>query len=815
MAGVSGQPAPKPGSLKGPVGVENQADEVNALLADFQSAPALTGGVAEAQPQTDEVDQLLADFGGGEEAAPPPDEFAPEPTPLQANIDQLNPENFITRLQAGLAANDTQKAAFLKQKYGEENVRIKGEKLYYRKPGEKAFKKLDPDAFELISDILPDFAREIVTEAALLPGEILGGMAGSAIPVLGTAAGAVTGRVATIPYATSVADDVARRAGLPDDPNRNIPLENTLAMGVESLLPFAGKVVGKTIAKRIPGAAAYKESKALAERELVALSKGSKEVVDAAAALEREGINTPLMLQQIQPDSPKVKALADSVADSGQFINKQREFAEGYGSQLESNLMEIARRGGHGPVAPEKLASTITNAVESLDKAEGQAIGKFRAKAIANLKNQKQQLPPEVSNEVLGIMKELGFTPHRVKSSSVTRPGSMGGLAERGFRVKNTVERVEWRPPKDLSPIIGRHALDDGQTRAVVNVLNEYGQLISRGNEARLTDVERLIKRMGPLNKKLGNSGLSGKWGKLTGDLRQHRRDIIGNSLGDDFEKQTFNNVMDEFSLLRQNTDQLSSVLRGDVTAKTVVNGFFKGKENLANIRALKSITGKDSPEWGALKTEFMDQLMRKHASDGPTGFNSKAFLDDLEKNYGSDFIREVLNDGKVGPNYDTIKNLLTVGKRIEATQRGVQADQASEKVKTGLINGLAGFLGGMKFKMFNGVQSILGTTGSKENALMEILNRDGFDKYIANYRGPGNKKDIADKMKVMLDQYNAGRAVAAAAKAAGRTANEARKTVTPAGKRISKAITRQEASEGKVPSVIKVPFNAVFGDKE
>jgi len=788
VAAITGQPAPKPQSLSKPTpGAEAQATADDFLASFDQSdAPALAGSPAPVEAAAT-ADDFMAGLDSAE-VAPPPDEFAPEPGFIQANLEQLNPQNFVTRLQAGLAANDTEKEGFLKKKYGDENVRNKDGKLFYRKPGEKAFKKLDPDTFELISDIIPDFARELVTEAALLPSEIAGGIAGSAVPVAGTTAGVVAGRVATIPFANQVANDVARRAGVPQDQNRDQYMENNIAAGAEALLPVVGKTIAKPIAKRIPGTAAYKEAKNLAERELVALSKGSREVVDAAAALEREGINTPLMLQQIQPDSPKVKALADTVADSGQFINKQREFAEGYGQQLESNLLEIARRSGKGPVAPEKLASTITNAVESLERAEGEAIGKFRNKALANLKNQKQQLPAEVSEDVLGIMKELGFTPKRVKSTSVTRPGTVEGLAQRGFRAKNTVERVEWTPPKDLQPIIGRLGLDDSQTRSVVNVLNEYGQLMSRGNEARLTDVERLIKRMGPLNKKLGNSGLSGTWGKLTGNLRQHRRDIIGNSLGDEFEKQTFNNVMDEFSLLRQNTDQLSSVLRGDVTAKTVVNGFFKGKENLANIRALKSITGADSPEWGALKSEFMDQMMRKHANDGPTGFNSKGFLDDIEKNYGSDFIKEVLNDGKTGPNYDTIKNLLVVGKRIEATQKGIVADQASEKVKQGLFNGLAGFLGGMKFKMFNGLQSIIGASGNKESALMEILNRDGFDKYIANYRGPGNKKDIAEKMQGVLAEYNKTR--------------QAVKTAAEFGKRGAKASARQDATEGKLPAV-------------
>jgi len=655
---------------------------------------------------------------------------------------------------------------------------------------------------------------------AMLPGEIAGAAAGakygagsgalggaavgSVVPGAGTAAGAATGgllgagaggfggavagRVASVPMAYALADSIAQRSGVPLDPSRNQRGENIVGMGVEAVLPVVGSKIAKQVAKRIPGSEAYKLAKEAGEKELVALSKQSQEVVRAADTLESSGLlqkingdevgvpgaNVSLMLHQVAPDSPKAQSLLRQVADAPQLINAETRQAEAYGESLRNTLKDIASRGNPGPIAPENLASTVTNAVESIEKLEGQSIGKFRAKALAALGNKKQPLPPEVSNSVIATMKELGFQPRRQVLTSVTRPGSLEGIASRGMTAGNKIERTAWTPPKDLQPIIGRLGLDEGQTRSVVNILNEYGQLISRGNEARLTDVERMIKRMGPLNQKLRGSALSGTWGKMTGDLRQFRREVIGNALGDAGEKQTFNAVMDDFSMIRQNTEQLSNVLRGDVTAKTVVNGFFKGKENLANIRALKAITGNDSPQWGALKEEFVNQLLTKHAADSKTGFNSKGLLDDMQKNYGPDFIREVLDDGKAGPNFETVKNLLTVGTRIEQSARKIKADLADDKTKQGLMNIAMGLAADIRFKTVNGVTALLGGASGKEHALFEIMSRDGIERYVAGYPkklSPANQSRITQNLKDMLAQYKVYRRADAGAKAAGRVA--------------------------------------------
>jgi len=751
MGAVRGQPAPKPGSLTKPVPGAEAQSEADAFLADFDAPEVAAPGGA---PDADSADAFLNSMDEGA-AAPPSMEREAEPGFIQANINQFNPQNFIDRLQTGFAANDTEKVNFLKKKYGDGNVVEDKGKIYYRRNPKDKLKALDPGTLEVIADIIPDFAREIVTEASMLPGEILGGIAGTfAGGPAGAAAGATAGRVASVPLANKAADEVASAVGVNRDDTRSALTENAIGMGAEAVLP----VVGRQLVKRIPGTALYKAAREAGEKEVVALSKQSQEVLQAAQSLETEGINTPMMLHQIQPDSPKLAKTVSGLQDYAPFINKQREFAEGYGEALNNTLNEIKRRGGHDPVQAGKLAQTVTNAVESLDASEGKAIGHYRARALAKLGNQKQQLPAESSQTVVELMKELGFQPKRSKLNVITRPGTYERAAQRGgVESKGVVERVNWVPPKDLQPIIGRLGLDDTQTRQVVNALNEYGQLVSRGNEARLTDVERLIKRMGPLNRKLQGSALAGTWGKLTGDLRSFRREMIGNSLGDPTEKALYNRVMDDFSMIRSNTEQLGGALRGDVTAKTIVSSFFKGKENLANIRALKAITGNDSAQWGALKEEFVNQLMVKHSSDGPTGFNSGAFLKDLQQNYGDDFIREVLNDGKAGPNLDTVKNLLTVGKRIEAIQKGVRADSANEKVKQGVVDAGIGLIAGIKFKAVNGIMSLLGANTGQEKALFEILNREGFEKYLGKYPSK-DKARIARTLEEMMMKYNAAR---------------------------------------------------------
>lgn len=756
MAGIKGQPSAKPSQVPSSVPGADQADEVDAMFSDIKPAemPQPQGG--------DEVDAMFADVAQG----PSPDQFAPDSDPnngvdiLRDNINQLSPQNLIDRLKTGLAANDTEKANFLREKYGAQNVAEKDGKIYYRRDPKDKLRPLDPGTLEVVGDLL-DFGRDAVTETAMLPGEVFGGAAGTvASPGVGTAVGAVGGRVASVALANEAADNVAKFAGIPQDESRSKLLENGIGMAAEAFLPYVGGKVAKSIAKRIPGTVAYKEALEAGEKKVVALSRQSREVMAAADALEQEGIKTGMTLDQIHPDSPKVQAMAKAVADEPQFINKQKEFAEGYGQALENTVRDIAERSAPAgaKIHPEKLAEGITNAVSAIDKAEGKAIGAARAKAMANLKNSKTPIAAETQKLATDAMREIGFTPKRAKLQVITRPGTVEGMANRGVEAPNQIERIIYTPPKDLSRAYAFGLTDDGQARSFVNALNDFGKVVSRGGEVRLTDLDGMVNKLGPLSDKLRGSRAGQVIGQLQGQLRQMRRDVITSGLPDEAEKKLFNAAMDDFGMIRKNKEELTSVLGRDLTAKTIVNQFFKGGANKERVTALKKIVGTDSPEWAGLKEEFVNQLLLKHANDGPTGFNSKAMLNDIEKNYGTDFVREVLNDGKAGPNLDTIKNLLTVGKRIEATQRGVKADTASEEVKKGLVNAVIGLVGGIKFKLYNGVLSVIGASGSKESTVMEILNREGFEKYLSAYKGK-DKGRIANVLELSLQQYNAARA--------------------------------------------------------
>lgn len=754
MAGVSGQPGTKPSQVKQPVATKNAQNDVDAMLAEFD-APAASAP----PPASEDVSALINEAAGEAPQAPGPDQFAPQPGFVQANIEQFNPQNLVDRLQAGLAANDVEKTNLLKKKYGDQNVAEKDGVIYYRRSPKEKLRPLDPSTFELVADLIPDFAREIVTESAMLPGE-LGGAALAALPSVGAGApaGAAAGRVASIPFANKVANTVSEYAGVPQDENRNLYGENAMGMAFETAVPVVGGKLAQVVAKRIPGTMAYKAAREAAQSESVALSKGSEEVVQALNQLEKEGQHLDIMSHQVHNTSPQLEEIAQKVDTSGAFLKKQQEVAEGYSDILEKNLEEIARLDG-SMQGKGALAEKLTNAVDSLDSAEGKAIGEYRKKAMLNLKNQKQQLPPQTSELATQMMQELGFQPKSVQLKSVTRPGSFHGVEQRGgLEVGNTINRVKWLPPKNLQPVIGRLGLDEGQARAMVNVLGEYSELISRGNSARLSDVERMISRMGPMTQRMRGTQGGAMLGKLTGDLRQFRRQVIGNALDTDIDRKLFNQKMDNFGMIRSNTEQLQNVLRADVTTKTLINSFFRGKENLANVRSIKKLVGEDSTEWAGLKEAFIDNLMLKHAdSASPTGYNSKAFLNDLQKNYGDDFMREVINSGK-GPNLNTIKNLLTVGQRIESTQRALKVNPANERIAAAGAEVLFGAVTNNRYRVGNGVRKVLGITGDKESALMELFNRYGYEKYLSGYKGK-DKSQLANSIEILLNQYNSERA--------------------------------------------------------
>lgn len=783
MASISGQPSPKPQSVGSPVPGDELAQAAAAFMAK-NKAPVMEAP-AEA-PQEDLVSaasQFVAQQPtGADNVVGPTGEMQTDEQAYGAKLSEAGDDGkgaLADRIRYGLAANDQEAVNALRSRYGDKNVVVKKGEIYFRRQDKGEMKRIDPDTFELAHDLLTDNARTAVTEAAMLPVEMLGGVAGAAagagaggatIPVVGaipgSAAGAVTGarlaRVGMVPFANMAADKIAELAGVPQDEGRSKTSENLLGMGAEFVLP----VIGSKLMKRIPGTAAYKLARDLGERETIALSRQSKEVVEAANRLNAEGIDAPLLLHQMQPDDPKVKKLLSDAGNSGQLIQKEMEIAEGYGQSLKKVLGSIASQGKNAPSGDTKnLSQGIIDAVSDIDRLEGEAIGKFKAKAMALAKGRKVPLPQTANQTVETMMRELGFTPKKEVLNSVTRREVMNPILEQTQQMgrRNEIVRTKWTPPKDMDGILGRFGITDpGQARAIVNNLKEYSDVMSRGGEVRLPDLDKLINRMGAINPKLRGTEAGKLWGGLTGELRQHRRKVIGDLLdngADDFEKKAFNDAMDNFSLIRQNVGDLQGVLGDNRSTKSIVNFFFSGKDNVPRIDALKAIVGKDSPQWGQLKEEFVNQLLVKHAdANSKTGFNSGKLLKDLEQGYGPDFMKKIMNEGS-GPNYQTVKDLLTYGQRLEAAERGIKnVDDASETVKKGIGNLAISMWLGLKGQGLSAMKSIVGAGSNQERALMEILSRDGVDKYIKDYPGKMTNSQKASASKFFseaVERYN------------------------------------------------------------
>lgn len=779
----------RPEALAKPVPGKDEEAIIAEIMAEFEPPKAQA---AEPSPSPN-VDQV-------ESAAPaePIQEpgFAPEPGFVQANLQQFN--DFTTRIQAGLAANDNEKLGLLRKKYGDKNVLVKNGDIHYRRGQGEKFKRLDPAAFEVVADLIPDFAREIVTEAAMIPGEVAGGAAGSAIAGPGgTVPGVIAGRVASVPAANKAADLIAEAAGVPQDESRSRTLENVVGMGAEAVLPVVGAKVVGAVAKKIPGTLAYKAAKEAGERETVALTRQSNEVLDAIERLSEQGraaqidgaavgipgTTVPIPGQMINTRSPQLKALAQMAKTDVRYINAEQQVAEAWGSLAENTLTEIGRRSNAGPYSPETLASKVTNAVIETRNAEGKAIAEFKKKAEKNIGDRRLALPQETIQQTVTLMRELGFTPRTRRVTTMRRtpvPGSAEFPSVPVYSKPSQSAVTIWIPPKDINKQIGKMGLNsEGEVRSVVNALAEMSRGVDRG--MKIGDLDRMRNRVGDLSDSLGGTPAATQMAKMAKDLRETYSTNISNNLDGRFEKHAFLDAMKEYSDLMGNIKTLKKALNEDASSAAIINKFFKGGENLAKIKAIKAI----SPEsFEALREGFTKKLLIDAASStNLTGLNSSKLLDKITKEYGDDVMNEVFGGGK-GANLQTVKDLLTVTRRIEevsGTGKVGAEDIKADKVGA-LKDALIGLMFKIKFKTVNGLGVLFGR--GDQSAVMDLLTRDGVAKHVSRFKAPDAERvRVTKQLEQLLAEYKVSQAV----KRMSGPAKQAMEKAAPAAKRAGK----------------------------
>lgn len=746
----------RPSSLPNPVPAAGEQQDIESLFANTpppqmpaqpQTPPAADTGAP--APDQNAIDALFGGPASASASAPEAPTDAPQPNAPQPG-DQFASENsgfgpagdmimaqvnqfrdLTTRFQAGLAANDNEVMGLLKKKFGDENVRWKDDKAWYRQPGEKQFRPLDPKAFEIFSDLIPDMSRGFVQEAVALPAELGGGAIGGPV-------GATVGRVASVPAQIAASDYIAEKAGVPQDPSRSKVME----MGVQAALEASMPIVGKVIGRMVPGTTAYNAAKEAGEKELTALSKQSQVVaqsvnelaqMDKAVTIDGQLVGVPgaqvnLGAHQLNPESPKIQALQKKATEYAPFNNAMRQHAEDWGNLFEKTMTEVASRGTDKRVVkPGELANTVVDAVANVRKIEGDNIAKYKMQAMKKLGDRSLPLIDEVKQPLGDMMQVMNFNPQ-------------------GGPVKQ----------EELQQLVGKYGITSiGEARAIVNNVRDVMGSMQKDGGMKLQDMDRLRNSIGDLSDRMRGTPAGRQLAILASGLRENYKRAVAAGIDNEFEKVGFMSAMDDYSQIMNNIDTLRNALNEDSSATAIVNKFFTGKDNIEKVRAIKAL----SPEsFDQLKAEWVNQqLMKFRSRENPTGFNATAMLDKIQKQYGPEFMNEVF------PKEDqrTIVNFLNVMERIDKTFQGPMLDQASDKTKQGAINTLIGIVGNIKFKTINGITALFSNQSGPEKAAIQLLSRDGIDKYVAAYPGKDvNKKEIAEKLKQLVATYRINRII-------------------------------------------------------
>lgn len=645
---------------------------------------------------------------------------------------------------ANVGRSGLAKQQLLEKQLGKGNVQVGSDgAISFRYPGEKEFRPLGGSpGLQILGDTVGNprqMFKEVITDVpATLAGGIAYGLTGGA--GAGTVPGVMAGTRALMQTpANYILDKFEEAQGASHDANRSRLAENLMDTGVE-----AGFGALNTLVRyAIPGTDEFErrmQRKALNE---VTLTEQAKDLALADAHVTNSGAFQSVDLGIVSPSlaGKKLTIRSDQLfqndaqvmrdtalaAPTPQFQNVQTAQVNNVVEAVKNMSAKISQYvGGDASNDVERFSSIV----KGIDTAEGKTIGSFRAKAMAQIGNEKLPVPQELQQQAAGMMQELGFT---------VRAGGDSG-------------KLTYVPPADMRPLMGKFGITKmGDMRSFVNALQDYAN--TSGTGLRIDEIDRLVNTTGNLNGAAGRIGgqVASSWGQFTGGLRQFRRDAIGAGLVNDIDIRGYNQAMDKFGALRDASNTVSKVLDGDFTSNAIVQQVFsKGQSGLENLRAVKTLVAEDAPQtWAALKQSWMDDMFRRYSNPkGPVPFNFAGMQKELAS-YGDTFLNEAL-DGS-GVTRKDVSSLMLVAQSIQNTYRSAGAPAGlDEKAKQGLFNSAVGVLGGMHFKVVNGLQQAFGI-GVPGNPLTEVFNPDKLALRLSKYTGPGDKAIIEDNVKQLM----------------------------------------------------------------
>ena len=707
MPGIKGQPGTKPQSVSKPVPGAEAQDELDQFLADS----------AQSAPQMDTLDQFLGSSG----SVPPQgqDFQVQEPSSFMGVNTDISGQfrDMPVRVLSNLAQDPASVKLTLEKRLGADNVKQKGDTFYFRQPGEKAFRRLDPTTFEVVNDLFSDFYRESIQTmggvAGAAEGAAAGALATGPLAPVGAAGGAFVGGALGVAGTSAALDAAAERFGGVVRAEDKGAMQRTGEYLTEGLMFATGEKLAAGLASKWAARRARVEG--LRKLEEVApvdrLTEAVKTNLETLRDMNNLGLTTKIAgtnlevpAHQLLPFNPQVQKVAQSVSGEKAFQQAQNEAASNFGEAAlnlvetagdltKGRLQQVVSRGV--PLTNEVSAKQVNGLFNSVRRAEGEVLGEFRKMAKATAK--KSPLPAPKTAEVMqDIFKQIGV---RMKDGELVFPKD-----------------------DDLIQIVGSKDLVAG-FKGDLNRLNK--KLIKGG-----FNIDELLNEsnfMGAKNETARRVGgiYKSAIGRLSSAIRSDSREGMALVLEPEDALQ-YGEKMKRFRSISESMDQLSNYLRDDIGMNTFAKGLVnKGKEGLANLRSAKEFLLQEDPQmYRNLIGQYMEELALKHRDPSKVaGYNAEAMRKELS-GLGSEYLEELF-PARGAMNKDLVLRSFDLSNQLEksiikGSDREV-LDQAKSMVST-----LSWFNRGV-----NATYALM-KFGQKDNRLLKLLSREGVESFLA-----------------------------------------------------------------------------------
>lgn len=719
MAELKSANSARPGSLNKPVPGAQEQDAADAFLASFD-AP-------EAPAQADEADAFVGGFDEPNAVLPEAQDFpVQEPSStMGVNTDLAQQlQDMPVRIQANLAGDPASVKLTLAKRLGPENVKEKGGEIYFKQPGDKAFRKLDPNTFEVLNDTFSDMYKEYIA----MMGAGAGAIAGAPLGPAGAVGGGIGGYAAAKTGVEAAAQASGAVVKSPDSYVTETAKEDSL-MGTGARLAenVGGALKEGAEFEMLNGIFKGISDKFRARREATAGIRQLKEVPPSERLQESvkvnmetldemrrlglttriQGTNLEVPAHQLLPHLPEVGKISQSVAADKAFQQVQKEAAENFGQAslnlveeaaglTKGNLNKIVRTGV--PIEKQVNAADINGLFRSVRRAEGQVIEEFRNLAKDTAK--KSPLPaPKTTEAVQTIFGNLGI---RMRDGKLMFP-----------------------PDDALAQTLGTDskAYISG-LKADLRMLN--GKLMKGG--LNLDELIGQSKIIGAKND--GARTIGGQYksiiGKLSSAIREDSRNGVKMVL-DPENAIAYDAKMNRFGSIAKSMEQLEGYLRDDIGMNTFAKGLVsKGKEGLPTLRAAKEFLLQENPDmYKSLTGQFFEELALKHRVPGEVaGFNPAAMRKELAS-YGSEYLAELfpkssrIDKGLVLRSFDLADQI----------QRSIIKGTDDELRK----DARQGFRAMSAWARTVNAVSALGHLGTKNGRLLKMISREGVESFLTD----------------------------------------------------------------------------------